>query len=159
MNEAWNELNSKGDEFSISIIMSYISTLLNITERFYTRQFNTRKIIYNQLTSNFLELLDNYYTNTQTSERHPSVNFFSEMLHVTPNHLSDIIKHHTGKSALYIIHDYVIDEAKLLLKTTNKTVTEISYILGFEYSNYFSKLFKKKTKLSPLQYRKTVNSI
>lgn len=81
------------------------------------------------------------------------------MLHVTPNHLSDIIKHHTGKSALYIIHDYVIDEAKLLLKTTNKTVTEISYILGFEYSNYFSKLFKKKTKLSPLQYRKTVNSI
>jgi len=158
INEAWDELNNE-DEFSISIILSYISSLLNITERFYTRQFNTRKTIYNQLTTDFLQLLKNYYTNTIFSERQPSVFFFSEKLHVTANYLSDIIKHNTGKSALNIIHEYVIEEAKILLSTSNKTVSEISDILGFEYSNYFSRLFRKKTKLSPSDYRKSAKSI
>jgi AraC-like DNA-binding protein len=159
MNEAWNELNNKGDEFSIPIVLSYISTLLNTVERFYTRQFNTRKTIYNQLTSDFLQLLKNYYTNTIYTERQPSVHFFSEKLHVTPNYLSDIIKHNTGKSALNIIHEYVIEEAKILLSTSNKTISEISDILGFEYSNYFSRLFKKKIKLTPSDYRKSIGSI
>jgi len=159
MNEAWNELNNKKDNFSIPIVLSYINTLLTTAERFYTRQFNTRKTIYNQLTSEFLQLLKNYYTETIYTERQPSVNFFSEKLNVTPNYLSDIIKHNTGKSALNLIHEYVLEEAKILLSTSNKSVSEISYILGFEYPTYFSRLFKKKTKLSPSEYRKSVKSI
>lgn len=158
-NEAWNELNNKGDEFSVSIILSYISTLLNITERFYSRQFTTRKTIYNQLTTDFLQLLEKYFTDTILTERQPSVHFFSQKLHVTPNHLSDIIKHNTGKSALNTIHEFVIEEAKILLAGTTKTVSEISDILGFEYSSYFSRLFTKKTKISPSAYRKSVKSI
>ena len=84
---------------------------------------------------------------------------FSEKLNVTPNYLSDTIKHHSGKSALNIIHDFVIEEAKILLITSSQTVSEISYILGFEYPNYFSRLFKKKTNLSPSDFRKSVKSI
>ena len=159
MNEAWKELNNKKDGFSIPIVLSYISTLLNISERFYARQFNTRKTMCNQLLSNFFKLLKTYYTSTENLNKQPSLFFFSEKLNVTPNYLSDTIRHHSGKSALNIIHDYIIEEAKRLLTTSNQTVSEISSVLGFEYPNYFSRLFKRKTNLSPSDFRKSVKSI
>ena len=161
MNEAWEEMNNMKDDFSIPIVLSYIATLLNKTDRFYARQFNTRKTLCNQLASNFFKLLRSYYKNTNnfSNKEQPSVLYFAEKLNVTPNYLSDTIRHHSGKSALYIIHDYIIEEAKVLLKTSSQTVSEISYILGFEYPNYFSRLFKKKTNLSPSDFRKSVKSI
>ena len=161
MNEAWNEMNSMKDDFSIPIILSYISTLLNTSERYYSRQFSTRKTMCNQLASDFYKLLKSYYNNTSeySNKQQPSVLSFAEKLNVTPNYLSDTIRHHSGKSALNIIHDYIIEEAKILLITSSQTVSEISYILGFEYPNYFSRLFKKKTTLSPSDYRKSVKSI
>jgi len=159
MDQAWNELNNKKDDFSIPIILSFISTLLNISERFYSRQFNSRKKMCNQLSSDFFKQLKMYYTGTKNSNKQPSLLFFSEKLNVTPNYLSDTIKHHTGKSALNIIHDYIIEEAKRLLSTSAQTVSEISYQLGFEYPNYFSRLFKKRTKFSPSDFRKSVKSI
>jgi len=163
MNQAWNELNNKKDDFSIPIVLSFISTLLNISERFYSRQFNTRKTMCNHLLSNFFKLLKTYYTSTEPrtygANKQPSLLFFSEKLNVTPNYLSDTIRHHSGKSALNIIHEYIIQEAKRLLTTSNQTVSEISYLLGFEYPNYFSRLFKRKTKLSPSDFRKSVKSI
>jgi AraC family transcriptional regulator, transcriptional activator of pobA len=158
MNESWNELNNKNDDFSIPIILSYISILLNTSERFYLRQFNTRKKMCNQLASNFFKLLKTYYNDTVDPVL-PSVFFFSEKLHVTPNYLSDVIRHYTGKSALNIIHEYIIEEAKILLKASSKSVSEISYMLGFEYPTYFSRLFKKKTNISPSEFRKSVKSI
>ena len=160
MEMAWNEFNNSKDNFSIPIILSYISTLLNLTERFYARQFDTQKTLCNQLSSNFFRLLKTYYSETTGSEiQQPSVHFFANKLNVTPNYLSDAIKHHSGKTALTIIHDFVIDEAKKQLTNSNQSVSEISYQLGFEYPNYFSKLFKRKTKLSPSEYRKSVKSI
>ncbi len=153
--EAQNELNNKKDEFSINNLLSYITTLLNIIERFYTRQFNTRRTIYNKLTKDFIHLLKTYYDETIYSERQPSVYFFAEKLNVTPKYLSDIIKNNTSKTALYLIHEHVLEEAKILLTTSDKTVSEISYILGFEYPSYFSRLFKNKNKISPSKYRKT----
>lgn len=161
MNEAWNEMNKLKDDFSVPIILSYIATLLNKSDRFYSRQFNTRKTMCNQLASDFYKQLKNYYNNTSkfSNKEQPSVLYFANKLNVTPNYLSDVIKHHSGKSALNNIHDYIIEEAKVLLITSSRTVAEISSILGFEYSNYFSRLFKKKTKLSPSDYRESVKSI
>jgi len=157
---AWNEFNNRKDTFSIPIILSYISTLLNLADRFYARQFNTRKILNNQISSNFFDLLKTYYSETTGFEiQQPTVQFFANKLNITPNYLSDTIRHHSGKSALTTIHDFVIEEAKKQLLTSSLTVSEISYKLGFEYPNYFSRLFKRKTKLSPTEYRKSVKSI
>jgi len=160
MEMAWNEFNNRKDTFSIPIILSYISTLLNLTERFYARQFDTRKKLYNQLSNDFFSLLKTYYSEITDFEiQQPSVQFFAKKLNVTPNYLSDTIRHYSSKPALTIIHDFVIEEAKNQLATSDYTVAEISYKLGFEYPNYFSRLFKQKTKLSPTEYRKSVKSI
>ncbi len=159
MNQACNELNNYKDDFSIAIVLSYLSTLLSISERFYARQFNARKTMCNQLSNDFFKQLRIYYTNKENSNKQPSLLFFSKKLNVTANYLGDTIKHHSGKSALNIIHDFIIEEAKILLITSSQTISEISYLLGFEYPNYFSRLFKKKTTLSPSDYRKSVKSI
>lgn len=156
----WNEFNNKNDTFSIPIVLSYISSLLNLSERFYARQFESRKKGGNQLTKDFINLLENYYTNTQNKEfTHPTVQYFANLLNVTPNYLSDSVKHDTGSSALYIIQHKIIEEAKSKLKNSSNTISEISYQLGFEYPNYFSRLFKKKTNQSPSEYRISVKSI
>ena len=156
----WNEFHKNKDDFSIPIILSYIGTLLNLSERFYARQFETRKKLSNQLSSDFLNLLKKYYFERKdTVVQQPSVQYFADKLNITPNYLSDTVKHQYGKSALTIIHDFVIDEAKRHLITSNNTVSEISYHLGFEYPNYFSRLFKRKTNLSPTEFRKSVKSI
>jgi len=160
MEMAWNEFHNKKDAFSVPIVLSYISTLLNLTERFYARQFSTRKKLCNQLSGDFFSLLKRYYSETKDIEtEQPTVQYFADKLNVTPNYLSDTIRHRSGKSALTVIHDFVLEEAKRLLKTTNLSVSEISYKLGFEYPNYFSRLFKRKTNLSPTEYRKSVKSI
>jgi len=159
MDMAYSEFNNEKDTFSIPIILSYIGTLLNLTERFYARQFDTRKSWCNQLSSDFFELLKNHYSNDSDNIQHPTVSYFANKLHVTPNYLSDTIRHRSGKSALVIIQNFVIDEAKKQLTNSSHTVSEISYNLGFEYPNYFSKLFKRKTKLSPSEYRKSVKSL
>jgi len=161
MEQAWSEMNNMKDDYSIPIILSYINTLLVTTERFYARQFSTRKTMCNQLASDFFKLLKSYYKNTSefSNKEQPSVVYFANKLNITANYLSDTIRHHSGKSALNIIHDVIIEEAKILLITSSQTVSEISYILGFEYPNYFSRLFKKKTNLSPSDFRKSVKSI
>lgn len=159
MEMAWNEFYNGKDTFSIPIILSYISTLLNLTERFYARQFDTRKKWSNQLLNDFYSLLKTHYSNRNEAVQQPTVSYFAQKLHVTPNYLSDTIKHHAGKSALNVIQDYVIQEAKKQLTVSTQTVSEISYKLGFEYPNYFSRLFKRKTDLSPSEYRKSVKNI
>ena len=160
MEMAWHEFNHNKDSFSIPIILSHISTLLNLTERFYARQFDTRKILGNKLSDDFFSLLSTYYTETTALEiQQPTVRFFANKLNVTPNYLSDTVKHQSGKPALAIIHDFVIEEAKKRLSTSTHTISEISYQLGFEYPNYLSRLFKRKTKLSPSNFRKSVKSI
>ncbi len=160
MKMIWEEYNKNKDTFTVPIILSFISTLLNLAERFYDRQFDSRKSLCNQLSKGFYDLLEKYYSNeSETEPKQPTVQYFANKLYVTPNYLSDTIRHQSGKSALTVIHDFVIEEAKKLLLTSNLTVSEISYKLGFEYPNYFSRLFKRKTDLSPTEYRKSVKSI
>ena len=157
---AWNEFNKLNDEFSIPIILSYVSTLLNLTDRFYARQFKTRKALNNKLSIEFFSLLKNYYSlSTKGEINQPTVQYFADKLHVTPNYLSDTIRHHSGKPALTLIHDFIIEEAKKQLRSSHKTVSEISYQLGFEYPNYFSRLFKKKVNQTPSDYRQSVKRV
>lgn len=156
---AWREFNNGKDTFSIPIVLSYLSTLLNLTERFYARQFDTRKKWCNQLLSDFFSLLKTHYANRNEPIQQPTVSYFAHKLYVTPNYLSAIIRHHTGKTALTVIQDFVIEQAKRQLSNSTQTVSEISFNLGFEYPNYFSRLFRRKTNLSPTQYRKSVKSI
>ncbi|MGV6829406.1 MAG: helix-turn-helix domain-containing protein [Flavobacteriales bacterium] len=155
---AFHEFNKFEDDFSIPIILSYLGTLLNLAERFYARQFDNRKELGNQLTETFYLLLNNYYDNNEEVKQ-PTVSYFAKKLNVTPNYLSDTIKHHSNQSALTIIHDFVIKKANEQLLQTKKTVSEISYLLGFEYPNYFSRLYKQKMGKSPSEYRKSVKSI
>ena len=84
MNKAWDELNNKNDNFSIQITLSYISLLLNISERFYSRQFNSRTTMCNKLADNFFKLLKSYYREPENSNEQPSVFYFSEKLNITP---------------------------------------------------------------------------
>lgn len=157
---AWNEFNRLNDDFSVPIILSYVSTLLNLADRFYARQFETRKTLNNQLSTNFFTLIKNYYVQNLGIEiQQPTVQYFADKLNITPNYLSDTIRYHAGKSALTVIHEFIIEEAKKQLQITNNTISEISFQLGFEYPNYFSKLFKKKTNLTPSEYRESVKSI
>ncbi len=159
MSSSWNELHNKNDAFSIPIILSSISILLNMSERFYRRQFDTRNAMCDQLTAQFFVLLKTYYNDAPQPIKQPTVSFFSKKLAVTPNYLSDMIRHNTGKSALAVIHEYVIEEAMILLKTSDESISQISMMLGFEYPSYFSRLFKKKTAVSPSTFRKSVKSI
>ncbi len=157
---SWNEFHNHKDSFSIPIILSYLSTLLNLAERFYARQFDSRKTLHNKILIEFYELLKRYYLNPmENGIQQPSVSHFAKKLNVTPNYLSDTIKHYSEKSALQVIQDFVIEEAKRQLSNSTYTISEISYKLGFEYPNYFSRLFKRKTKTSPSEYRKSVKSI
>lgn len=157
---AWHEFNQSRDAFSIQIILSYISTLLNLAERFYARQFESRRSFSNQLSLDFQALLRDYYRRTdEEGVRQPTVSYFASKLNVTPNYLSDTIRHDQGKAALAVIQDFIIERAKDQLTNTRLTVSEISFMLGFEYPNYFSRLFKRKTNLTPSDYRLSVKRI
>ncbi len=148
------EYQSGIDKFSQPIIISQIETLLNYTERFYQRQFITRKITNHRLLDRLEDLLNDYFTNDQTlKEGLPTVQFIAGQLNVSPSYLTGILKTLTGQNTQQIIHEKLIEKAKEKLSTTSLSVSEIAYELGFEHSQSFSKLFKAKTKLSPLQFR------
>jgi AraC-like DNA-binding protein len=99
-------------------------------------------------------ILAAYFSNTKIKDIGlPSVKFLADSVHLTPSYLSDLLRKETGKNAQEHIHSYLIDEAKNLLLNSEKNVSEIAYDLGFEYPQYFNKLFKKKTGKTPLEYR------
>jgi AraC family transcriptional regulator, transcriptional activator of pobA len=151
------EYHSNIDKFSQNIIISQIETLLNYTERFYQRQFITRKITNHQVLDRLEELLNNYFSNENSKDGLPTVQFVSQQLNVSPSYLSGLLKLLTGQSTQQHIHDKLIEKAKEKLSTTNASVSEIAYELGFEHPQSFSKLFKTKTNLSPLDFRQSFN--
>lgn len=152
------EYHSNIDQFSQNIIISQIETLLNYSERFYQRQFITRKIINHQILDRLEALLRDYFSSDDLVNRGlPSVHYISEALNVSPNYLSGLLKVLTGQSTQQHIHDKLIEKAKEKLSTTDLTVSEIAYELGFEHPQSFSKLFKSKTSQSPLEFRHAFN--
>jgi len=153
-----HEYHSNIDKFSQQIIISQIETLLNYSERFYHRQFITRKKSNHQLLDRLEELLINYFSSEDLlKEGLPSVQYIADSLNVSPNYLSGLLKVLTGQSTQQHIHDKLIEKAKEKLSTTDLSVSEIAFELGFEHPQSFSKLFKIKTQLSPLEFRQSFN--
>ncbi|WP_353126737.1 helix-turn-helix domain-containing protein [Parapedobacter pyrenivorans] len=152
------EYHANIDKFSQRIIISQIETLLNYSERFYERQFITRKITNHQVLNRLEDLLDDYFnSNDLMLKGAPTVHFVADELNVSPNYLSGLLKVLTGQSTQQHIHEKLIEKAKEKLSTTNLSVSEIAYELGFEHSQSFSKLFKAKTNQSPLEFRQAFN--
>lgn len=152
------EYDSNIDKFSQSIIISQLETLLNYSERFYQRQFITRKKANHQILESLEKLLDTYFVSDKAiNQGLPSVQFISEQLNISQSYLSGLLKSLTGQSTQQIIHEKVIEKAKEKLSTSNLSVSEISYELGFEHPQSFSKLFKAKTNLSPLEFKQSFN--
>lgn len=145
------------DKFSQSIITSHVETLLNYSERFYQRQFITRKIGNHEVLGRLEALLGDYFADDISGKGLPTVQWVAEQLHVSPGYLSGLLKLLTGQSTQQHIHDKLIEKAKQQLSTTNLSVSEIAFQLGFEHSQSFSKLFKTKTNVSPLEFRNRFN--
>jgi AraC family transcriptional regulator, transcriptional activator of pobA len=153
-----NEYHANIDKFSEDIIISHLETLLNYSERFYQRQFITRKVTNHQILSRLEKLLSDYFDSDDlVTKGLPTVQYISDNLHVSPTYLRSLLKTLTGQSTQQHIHDKLLEKAKEKLSTTNLAVSEIAYELGFEHSQSFSKLFKTKTKLSPLKFRNSFN--
>jgi AraC-like DNA-binding protein len=152
------ELKSRIDDFSQDVIISQIELLLNYSNRFYKRQFITRKTVSNDLLQKLEEVLENYFNDEKSlSQGIPTVQYLSEHLNISPSYLSDMLRSLTGQNAQQHIHHKLIEKAKEKLSTTNLSVSEVAYALGFEHPQSFSKLFKTKTKVSPLEFRQSFN--
>ncbi|WP_371416399.1 helix-turn-helix domain-containing protein [Pedobacter sp. L105] len=152
------EYHSNIDQFSQSLIIAQLEVLLTYAERFYNRQFITRKITNHQTLTRFESILEEYFKDdTQLKNGLPTVAFLAGSLHLSPVYLSGLLKTLTGKSPQQHIHHHLIEKAKEELSNTGLSVSEIAYQLGFEHSQSFSKLFKTKTNLSPLEFRQSFN--
>lgn len=146
------------DKFSQKIIISQIELLLSYAERFYERQFITRKISNHQVLDKLETVLTNYFSEENLVDNgFPSVQWIAESVNLTPNYLSSLLKSLTGQSTQQHIHNKLIEKAKNQLSSTTFSISEIAYSLGFERPASFTKLFKNKTEMSPLEYRKTYN--
>ncbi|MFT4018650.1 MAG: helix-turn-helix transcriptional regulator [Agriterribacter sp.] len=152
------EYHANIDRFSQNIIISHIETLLNYSERFYNRQFITRDKSNHQILDQLENLLINYFNNEDLATKGlPTVQYIADTLNISPKYLSSLLKMLTGQSTQQHIHEKLIEKAKEKLSTTYLSISEIAYELGFEHSQSFSKLFKKKTNLSPLEFRQSFN--
>ena len=148
------EYKNNQDEFSKDIIISQLSTLLKYANRFYERQFLNRKELSNDLLTQFNDHLESYFESGQLQESGiPSIEEIANRLEVSQRYLSDTLKKETGKTSTEHLQLYLIDEAKNILLKPHKSISEVAYELGFEYPQYFSRLFKKKEGLSPSEYR------
>lgn len=148
------ELQENIDMHSQYIIVSTIELLLNYCSRFYGRQLITRSENNNSVITQIETILSNYFAKTNVKEKGlPSVKFLAENVNLSPSYLSDLLKKETGKNTQEHIHFYLIEQAKTYLINTEKNINEIAYNLGFEYPQYFNRLFKQKTGKTPLEYR------
>ena len=148
------ELQENIDVHSQYIIVSTIELLLNYCSRFYGRQMITRSQSNKTIIAQVEIILKNYIAESKIKEQGlPTVKYLADRVHLSPSYLSDLLKKETGKKAQEHIHFFLIDQAKTYLKNTDKNINEIAHHLGFEYPQYFNKLFKQKTGKTPVEYR------
>ena len=143
------------DKHTQDIILTQIESLLKYSNRFYERQFLTRKNNNSALLTRFEQLIDDYFNNDVQGLL--TVQHIAAQMNLSPNYLSDLLRVHTGQNTQQHIHEKLIAKAKEKLSTTNLSVSEIAYALGFEHAQSFSTLFKKKTNLSPQGFRQAFN--
>ncbi len=158
MQNIQREYHNNIDKFSHNIIIAQIQLLLNYCERFYQRQFITRKKSSHQVLERLEKILDDWFNSEDLIEKGlPTAQQIAEVLNISPNYLGSLLKALTGQSTQHHIHDKLIEKAKEKLSTTTLSVSEIAYQLGFEHSQSFNKLFKSKTNVSPLEFRHSFN--
>ena len=150
------ELDTSIDQISQEVLISQIELLLNYSKRFYNRQFITRKTASNDLLVRFEALLSEYFDSDQPSLTGlPTVVQLASPLNVSPHYLSDMLRTITGQNTRQHIHQKLIEKSKELLSTSNLSIGEIAYKLGFEHPQSFNRTFKKKTSVSPLDFRQS----
>ncbi len=147
------ELSSRVDEFSQEVVLAQIELMLSYVNRFYKRQFLTRKVVNNDILEKAETILDQYLSQESLHSGVPTVQYLSEQLYISPGYLSDLLRTNIGQNAQQYIHAKVIERAKEKLISTQLTVNEIAYELGFGHPQSFGKLFKAKTGFSPLEFR------
>ncbi|MCE6987831.1 AraC family transcriptional regulator [Dyadobacter sp. CY323] len=153
MEDIRSEYQMSIDAFSQDVIVSHIEVLLNYCNRFYNRQFITRRPAEQEPVARFEEIVSQIFNNDEITHI-PGVNEIAAQMNVSTHYLSDMLRSLTGMNAQQHIHNKLIDKAKELLLTTNLSVNETAYNLGFEYPQYFNRLFKSKTGLTPAAFRK-----
>lgn len=152
------ELDSAIDQISQDVLVSQIELLLNYSKRYYNRQFITRKSASNDLLVRFEGLLAEYFdTGKPLANGLPAVDDLAASLNVSAHYLSDMLRSLTGQNTQQHIHAKLIEKAKELLSATELSVAEVAYQLGFEHPQSFNRLFKSKTKVSPLNFRQSLN--
>lgn len=152
------ELNGTIDDFSQDLMISYVEVLLNYSNRFYKRQFITRKAVNNDLLVKMEVVLNGYFEKEEPlGNGLLTVEYLAQHLNVSPRYLSDMLRSFTGQNAQQHIHEKLIEKAKEFLSASHLTVAEIAYQLGFEHPQSFSKIFKKKTNVTPLEFRASFN--
>ena len=143
------------DNHSQKLICRNIELLLDYCMRFYERQFITRKAVNTDLLVKFEDELDNYFnTERPVTDGLPSVKYFAERCFLSPNYFGDLVKKETGRTPQEHIQQKIIDLAKDELLGSRKTINEISYRLGFQYSQHFNRYFKREVGMTPTEYRK-----
>ncbi|UYZ63116.1 helix-turn-helix domain-containing protein [Hymenobacter weizhouensis] len=147
-----NEYERPIDAFSQDVLVAQLDVLLTHANRFYHRQFLTRRTVEHDLLTRFEALLTAYFAQHHEQPL-PTVQHFADALHVSPAYLSDMLRTLTGQTTQQHIHNALIEQAKRLLLTTSLTISETAFRLGFEYPQYFSRLFKSKTGLTPAAFR------
>ncbi len=149
-----SEINQNLDKHSKRLIVANLELLLNYCLRFYDRQFLTREVANKGILEQFEQLLNNYlFSDELPLKGVPSVAYFADKLNLSPNYFGDLVKKETGKTALEFIQLRLLDLAKERIFDTSKSLSEISYELGFKYPQHFTRLFKQKVGMTPNQYR------
>lgn len=150
------ELKGRIDHFSQDVVISQIELLLNYANRFYSRQFITRKAVSTDLLQRVEDILRACFESPH-KQGLPTVQYLSAQLNVSASYLSDMLRSLTGQNAQQHIHNHLIEKAKEQLSTSHVSISELAYELGFEHPQSFSKLFKLKTGMSPLNFRRSFN--
>ncbi|MDV6169329.1 AraC family transcriptional regulator [Flavobacterium sp. DG1-102-2] len=149
------ENSNNQDEYTREIMLTHLDSILKYSQRFYKRQFINRTQLSGTTVSKFNNLLSSYFDNGKLiGKALPTVKSMAEKLNTSSRYLSDLLKQETGKTAMELIHIYLIGEAKNMLQAAQFSVSETAYTLGFENPPYFTRLFKKEVGLTPGEFRK-----
>ena len=152
----YGETHANIDKFSKQIIISHLESLMNYAERFYNRQFITREKNNHQILDRLEKTLNDYLNSGQSAFKGlPTVSDLAAGLHITPKYLSALLRMHTGQNTQHYIHEKLIEKAKERISTSELSMSEIAFELGFEHLQSFSRFFKAKTNLSPLAFRQS----
>lgn len=148
-----SEISQPVDRHTAEIVASHIQLMLDYLARFYERQFITRRKVNSDIITRFEAALKDYFAKGRGRDGLPTVNYFADIVNLTPGYFGDLVKKETGKTAQEIISLHLIDHAKRRLSTTNDDISVIAYDFGFQHPQHFSRMFKRQTGVSPKEWR------